>query len=249
VSAKQTPIVRRLYESSRATLFVGDCRDALDLIPARSCGLLATDPPYGVNWQSSFRADPHRRIAGDDGSLDVPAILASYTAKLAVTRHVYVFGYRPDDLAGPLRLGGTAELIWDKGQPGLGDLTMPWGPQHEPIAFGMFVPSAANRRNGYGKLSARMRQGSVLRVPRKNSAAANRHPTEKPVALMAMIVEASSLRGDVVLDPFAGTGATLVAALLLGRRAIGIELDERWADEAARRLEAAERIADAVDAA
>ena len=55
------------------------------------------------------------------------------------SRHVYVFGYRPDQLTGPLRLGGTAELAWDKLDIGSGDLTSPWGPGHELITFGVHV--------------------------------------------------------------------------------------------------------------
>jgi len=70
-----------------------------------------------------------------------------------------------------------------------------------------------------------------------------RHPTEKPVALMRLLIESSSLPGEIVLDPFAGVGSTLVAAVVTGRRAIGIEIDERYAEIAAERLRKAEAIA------
>lgn len=49
-------------------------------------------------------------------------------------------------------LGGACDLVWDKGQVGLGDLTLPWGPQHEMILFGMYVPSKQNREDGRGAL-------------------------------------------------------------------------------------------------
>jgi len=65
------------------------------------------------------------------------------------------------------------------------------------------------------------------------------HPTEKPVAMMAHWITNSTLAGDVVLDPFMGSGATLVAAIETGRRAIGIERDARWFNHARRRCEVA----------
>ena len=70
-----------------------------------------------------------------------------------------------------------------------------------------------------------------------------RHPTEKPVALMRLLIESSSLPGEIVLDPFAGVGSALVAAVVTGRRAIGIEIDKRYAEIAAERLRDAEAIA------
>lgn len=66
-----------------------------------------------------------------------------------------------------------------------------------------------------------------------------KHPCEKPVPLMEHIIRASSRPGAVVLDAFCGSGATGEAALNLGRRFIGIEKDQRWAETARRRLEAA----------
>jgi site-specific DNA-methyltransferase (adenine-specific) len=63
------------------------------------------------------------------------------------------------------------------------------------------------------------------------------HPTVKPEALAARFIRLHTRPGDLVLDPFAGEGTTLAAAKKLGRRAIGIELEERWCARAARRLE------------
>jgi len=61
------------------------------------------------------------------------------------------------------------------------------------------------------------------------------HPTQKPLALLAQLM--GRVKGDTVLDPFCGSGTTLIAALETGRKAIGIEIDERWVDVAVKRLE------------
>lgn len=235
--------MKPFYESDLATLYVGDAREVLPTLPKDSVDLLVADPPYGVGWQSGFRKEPFDQIAGDDGSLDVPAVLALVTAgALRNNRHVYVFGFDAEALREPLRLGATTELIWDKGELGLGNLKLPWGQAHERLTFGVHVQSPANRRDGRGRLAARMRAGSVLRVPKLHGSVL-RHPTEKPVALMRLLIESSSLPGDLVLDPFAGVGSALVAAIVTGRRAIGIEIDKCYAEIAVERLRKAEAIA------
>lgn len=239
------------YQSDRATLYRGDAAALVGMLP--TVDLLATDPPYGVKWRSKWSVATCARfgpLLGDDDTLDVPAQLGILTrAHLRRSRHAYVFGYRPDQLTEPMQLAGTAELIWDKGIIGPGRLDAPWGPAHEPITFGIHQPSAANRAAARGTLAARLRAGSILRHQRPHSRQATRHPTEKPVPLMAELIESSSRRGEVVFDPFAGSGSTLVAAILTGRRAIGCELDPRYVDVACRRLADAERIADMMRAA
>lgn len=240
-----------LHASDRATVIWGDCRDPQIIASVPDgYGLLCTDPPYGVAFESNFGKN-FRQIAGDDGSVDWPGVLAEWvgpegtaTRGLAEKRHVYVFGYRPEQLAGPLRFGGSLELVWDKLMTGMGDLTAPWGPAHERITFGVHVKRKSNRARGDGNLSARMRQGSVLRYARPNSGSATRHSNEKPVPLMADLIESSTVRGDLVVDPCAGSGSTGVAAVLEGRRCFLVEIDRQHAEEAVRRVQAAERIAD-----
>lgn len=244
-----------LHQSARATVIWGDCTDpaVIASVPA-GYGLLCTDPPYGVSFNSG-RSDTFTEIAGDDGSIDWPAVLAewvgpegSLTCGLKDKRHVYVFGYRPEALTGPLRLGGSAELIWDKVSFGTGDLSLPRGPQHEPITFGVHVKRRAGRTGGDGRLAARLRQGSILRYQRPNAGSAIRHSNEKPVPLMADLIESSTVRGDLVVDPCAGSGSTGVAAVLEGRRCFLVEIDRTYAELAVTRVTAAERIAALIEA-
>jgi len=113
-------------------------------------------------------------------------------------------------------------LTWEKGDwPGMGDLSLPWGPSTEEIYV-----------LGRGFLGRR--GGSVVRCDRVASARAN-HPTEKPVALLAALLGRCP-RG-VIVDPFMGVGSVLCAARDHGRAAIGIEVDERYCEIAAKRLE------------
>ena len=232
--------MRVLHQSDLCTLILGDARDPATR-PGEQYDLLCTDPPYGVKWESGWRAESFGQLQGDDGTLDVPGLLAEWVRRLRNSRHVYVFGYRPDHLADQLCLGGTAELVWDKTHFGPGDLTKPWGPAHEPIAFAVHLRSQAPRESGGGRLSAWLRQGSVITAKRPNCVKV-RHPTEKPVALMSQLIESSTVRGELVVDPFAGTGSTLVAAILTGRRAWGVEVEERYATIALDRIRRAEAL-------
>jgi site-specific DNA-methyltransferase (adenine-specific) len=86
----------------------------------------------------------------------------------------------------------------------------------------------------------------VLRFTRPTSRQV-RHPNEKPVGLLRELIESSSRAGERVLDPFAGSGSTGVAAVLLGRHALLVESDRRWIDLSIRRLIAAERVAGQMD--
>lgn len=247
VASPSSPEENGAYWKGRyATVYCGDSRNILPGLRADGFGsdLIATDPPYGQSWRSGRRNTKFDAIAGDDGSLDVPAVLDLALKTLRRGRHLYVFG--KIDLTG-LPVTEAAELIWDKGVLGPGDLTCAWGPMHEPIQFCTYEISAANRAKGYGRLSARLRRGSVLSFQRPHGSAVTRHPTEKPVPLMRALIESSTVVGETVLDPFAGVGSTLVAAVAAGRHAVGIELEERYCEIAARRLEKVEELAAAIE--
>lgn len=242
-----------LYQSARATVIWGDCRDpqVIEQTPD-GYGLLCTDPPYGINHHSNWGGRP--TIAGDDGSVDWLTVIGEWAAPggshdrgLANSRHIYVFGHDHRDIAEPLRCGATAPLIWDKVLMNQGDLSAAWGTTHEPIAFGVHRKRPSDRASGRGQLAARLRKGSVLRYQRPNGN--TRHPHEKSVPLMADLIESSTVRGDLVVDPCGGSGSTAVAAILEGRRAFTVEIDRGNAELIVERVRAAERIADLIDAA
>ena len=125
-------------------------------------------------------------------------------------------------------------LVWVKDAPVLGHADYHY--RHEPILYG-YAPSETRRGRGKGGWYGGNAEDSVLEVPRPKASAD--HPTQKPVELLRRLIANGSRSGQGVLDPFAGSGSTLVAAELLGRRGFGVEIDPTYCDVALARLEAA----------
>ena len=209
------------YSDDHVTLYLGDCltehREWLN------ADVLVTDPPYGMAY-SGFggrKGEPRRKtgplsVVGDDSPEIRDGALEAW-------------GDRPALVFGKWTVTRPAKtrqiLIWDKSDngPGMGALDLPWGPSFE---------EAYVLGSGFtGK-----REGSVYRVKPFTSGDSSRpnHPTPKPPALMERLIE--KCPPGTVADPFAGSGSTLVAAKALGRKAIGVELEERYCEIAARRL-------------
>jgi site-specific DNA-methyltransferase (adenine-specific) len=210
------------WSDDLVTLYHGDCRDILpNLDPA---DLVLTDPPYGVTYVSNMAVGRGTIPITNDGTR-LALALQRQVIPLLRARHVLWFtrwDAWPDvwmELGGWFPLRGL--LIWDKGTPGMGDLNH-WGPSYELIASA-----------GSGK-TVGSRDQSILRYPPVPSANRN-HPTEKPPSLLEYLI--AKIGPATVLDPFAGSGSTLIAARNLGRKVIGIEIEERYCEIAARRLD------------
>jgi DNA modification methylase len=203
------------YQDEWATLYHGDCRD---LLPSLEADVLVTDPPYGIahksNRDGSAPWKGKRSIAGDDSTAFRDWVLAWW----GEARPALVFGkWRV-----PYPAGTRMVLVWDKGDAGSGDLSIPWKPSHEQIYV---LGSGFHGHRGPG----------VLRhIIHTHYTQGRYHPHEKPVELMQGLIQ--KCPSGVVLDPFAGSGTTLVAAKNLGRAAIGVEVDERHCEQVARRL-------------
>ena len=225
------PDMTPYYEHAGITIYHGDCREVLPSLG--KFDLLLTDPPYGVKWKSGFREKSFGFMAGDNSTDRAQEAVLLALGSLRTNRHAYVFGRFEFDWIG---VSKPVELIWDKGIQGLGDLSAPWGTQHEYIQFMVNVKSKANVKRGDGSLSARLRKGSILSFQRPNSEQV-RHPSEKPVGLLRELIESSSRIGETVFDPFLGSGSTVVAARMEGRKAVGIEIEERYCEIAAKRME------------
>lgn len=203
------------YADDLVTLYLGDCLEVTDWLAA---DVLVTDPPYGVAYTSGWVVGRQRNTTGVKNDKS-PAIRDAALA---------LWGARPSIVFGSWRVpkpaGVRQQLIWDKGDdPGTGDLTMPWGSSFEEIYV-----------SGTGKIWQGGRTVSVIRASKPMGLDRPDHPTPKPMPLMEALV--AKCPPGIIADPFAGSGATLLAARNLGREAIGVETEERYCELIARRL-------------
>lgn len=233
-----------VYESRWARMWHGDALDILPALDKEQYGLALLDPPYGKKHQSNRRKEKFDRIDNDEPTPadrdKVRRILEQCVRLVGQHRHLYVFG--PDDWVEGLKVAEPAELIWDKGAMGSGDVTAPWGTSHEPITFAQSKFRHAGER-GKSNVPARMRKGSVLNYPRVTGQKLI-HPHQKPVPLLRELIESSSRQGERVLDPCAGGCSTGVAAILSGRPVDLIETKLNYLERGVERIQAAERLAE-----
>lgn len=203
------------YDEDGITIYCGDCRE---ITPWIDGDVMVTDPPYGMAYVSSWTT--RRPVANDQDATARDAALSLWGNE----RPAIVFGtWR---VARPI---GTRQVItWCKESigPGMGDLSLPWGCATEEIYVLGTGWTGTRRANFIG--TSEQRGGTV------GIAALLGHPTPKPVELMVRLLECAP--AGMVADPFMGVGATLLAAKLLGRNAIGIEIEERYCEIAVRRL-------------
>lgn len=211
------------YQDDHVTLYHGDCiaehREWLD------ADVLVTDPPYGMNYVDRQGA----RIANDAGTEARDSALSSWGNRAAL-----VFGTWK--IVRPLNVSQV--LIWDKWGGGgtVGKPTSPWAYTHEEIYVMGDWPKL--RPGGRAREGGKPFVGSgVIRVANYNTNRNDRpdHPTPKPIPLMESLVE--KCPPGVVADPFSGSGATLIAARNLGRKSIGVELEEKYCEIIAKRLD------------
>jgi len=204
--------MKPFYDDGTCVIYHGTALNA----PVWPNVVVVTDPPYGIGYQSNQpRLDGNSRsIVGDDDTSLRDDLLSRYRGTAAL-----VFGSPKS----PEPDGVRARLIWDQdGALGMGDLSLPWKPSWQFI----YVLG--------GPWAGRRDCGSVYRYPPVQSVARH-HPHQKPVGLMHMLLEKCP-PSLCVLDPFMGSGTTLRAAKDLGRKAIGIEIEERYCEIAAKRL-------------
>ena len=200
------------YQDEAVTIYCGDCREILPQLP--KVDLVLTDPPYGIDYQSAWRIDWQRKekIVGDS---EFPYWIFDIAQPLNA---MFVFCRWDILLTPPVP---KSLIVWDKCRHSMGDLAHEYGRQWEAIAFYPF--------NGHRFLQ---RPKDIIRVPciQPNELV---HPNEKPVSLMAHLIVNNE--GEVVIDPFFGSGSTGMACKKLGRKCIGIEIEEKYCEIAANR--------------
>lgn len=208
----------------------GDCLEVMKTFPDKSIDLVLTDPPYGMSYQSSRRTEKYDMILGDTDLSWFPKFAKEAYRLLKDDSHIYVFcnDYAVSDFRRELEFAGFQNkrtLVWVKNNHTSGDLEGDYGNKTE---FCLFVHKGRKELNG-------KRDTNVLQFDR---VATELHPTQKPVDLMEFLIIKSSSEGEVVLDPFAGSGTTGVACKMLKRNYICIEKEEKYVNICHERLQA-----------
>lgn len=215
--------------------------DSRELVPAilRPVNLIVTDPPYGMNHESNFAetAQGKRFVRQLDGDLTLEEALKLFSdvmtplvARTADDADMYVFcRWNMIDVwttavnnLTPFVVKNV--LVWEKTYLGMGDVDGNWGFAWEAILFAKKGRRHLNYRRNNVLSFARVGQHDMI------------HPTQKPVELVEELLKISSSKGDFVVDPFVGSGTTVVAAHQLGRVGLGIESDSFYIDRARQRL-------------
>lgn len=212
------------YEADGITLYHGDCRDVTAWLEA---DVLVTDPPYGVAY---MQGGPRSNVDGVRSVTPTARVVGDATPE-ARDAALTLWGDRPALVFGSWRVprptGTRQRLVWFKRNtnPGLGTAT-PWSGADEEVYV-----------LGDGWVGPREVNVLITDEPRASGgglAALVGHPTPKPVGLMERLIE--KCPPGSIADPFAGSGSTLIAARSRGRRAVGVEIEERYCELIASRL-------------
>jgi len=200
------------YDQDGITIYNADCRQ----FPSVDAAAMVFDPPYGIDYKSNHGSSAiPRSIANDKDTAVRDFVLNLWWDKPAI-----VFG----SWKIPKPINTKMLLVWDtKGALGMGDLSLPWKPSHQEI----YVIG----RGFKGKRTTDVLSFAPVQSMAKNG---RLHPHQKPLALLRELI--SKCPEGPIYDPTMGVGSTLVAAKLEGRKAVGIEINEKYCEAAANRL-------------
>lgn len=214
-------MIKEYYQDESCTIYNADCRDILPELP--KVDLVLTDPPYGIN----LNTDNSRFCGGTAGNM------AKRGNGVGTANGEKIIGDdKPFDPTFLLDIS-KSQIIWgwnhfaDKLPHGT---CLVWLKRYDE-AFGSFLSDAEIgwMSKGYGVYCKRDLSNNVIANDRV-------HPTQKPLNLMIWCLDFFT-DCNLILDPFMGSGTTLVAAKKLGRKAIGIEIEKKYCDIAIKRLQ------------
>lgn len=223
-----------LYVLGRHRLLCGDatnpaCVDRL--LGSDVPHLMVTDPPYGVEYDANWRNEALRgdgkplgaraigRVANDDNA-DWGAAWALFPGDVVYIWHAY---RNTHIVAGSIIASGfelKSQIIWNKSNFAISRCH--YHPKHEPCWY-------AVRKGKTGHWASDRKQTTVWDIP-KPSKSETGHSTQKPIECMAIPMHNSSKRGDMVYDPFVGSGTSIVAAEAIGRTVLAMEIDPKYCD-------------------
>ena len=226
----KAPVITKagdVWTLGRHRLVCGDSTkpETFDLLMGdRKANLVITDPPYNVNYEGGAGKIKNDNMADDAFYQFLLAAFQNIEAAMADDASIYVFhadteglNFRRAFADAGFKLSGTC--IWKKQSLVLGRSPYQW--QHEPILFGW-------KRAGKHQWYTGRKESTIWEFdkPKKNGD----HPTMKPIPLLAYPIMNSSMSNTLVLDPFGGSGSTLIACEQTDRSCYTIELDEKFCD-------------------
>ncbi len=228
-----------LWRLSQHRLLCGDATVATDvarLFAGARPHLMVTDPPYGVDYDPNWRNEAGvsatvrtGRVSNDDRA-DWRAAWALFPGDVAYVWHAGVHARTVAESLEACDFRIRSQIIWVKPRFVLGRGDYHW--QHEPCFY-------AVRKGANGHWQGGRDQSTVWQIGHAGDEdEATVHGTQKPVECMRRPIVNNSVRGDLVYEPFAGSGSTLIAAESVGRVCLAIEIDPRYCDVAIERWQA-----------
>ncbi len=254
------------------TILKGDCIAALERLPEKSVDAIFADPPYNLQLNGDLHRPDQSRVDAVDDHWDQFDSFAAYDAftrawLLAARRvlkpngTIWVIGsyhniFRVGASMQDLGYWILNDIVWRKTNPMPNFRGRRFQNAHETMIWASREPGAKGYTFNYDSLKAanddvQMRSDWLFPICTgserlKTETGEKLHPTQKPEALLARVLLASTRPGDVVLDPFFGSGTTGAVAKRLGRRFVGVEREQAYIDAAMERIDAV-RPMDAVD--
>jgi len=245
------------------TVIVGDCIEELKLLPEASVDLVFADPPYNLQLNNELYRPDNSRVDAVDDDWDKFGSFAAYDAftrewlsacrrALKPSGCLWVIGsyhniFRVGTILQDLGFWVLNDVVWRKTNPMPNFRGRRFTNAHETLIWASMGPKARYTFN-YEAMKAlnddlQMRSDWLFPICSgaerlREGCGRKTHPTQKPEALLHRIILAASHAGDVVLDPFLGSGTTAAVAKRLGRSFIGIERDKSYAEAAKARLDA-----------
>lgn len=215
-----------MLDLTKNQVFNADCLKILEMFPDNSIDVCLTDPPYGIDFQSNARSEKLPKILNDNEPF-IEWIEPLFSKMREGGRLLCFYRWDVQDafLNEIKRVGFTvkSQIVWNKNQPGMGDLKGEFAPSHELIIY-----ATKGRYEFNGK-----RPNSVYNV---NRIASPEHPNEKPVKLLQRIINDISVKNELFFEPFAGSFSTYIAATSLERICITTELHEEYYKRGIERL-------------
>ena len=214
-------------------LMQGDCLELMKGIPDAVVDMIVTDPPYGMNYQSNRRkiTPQFEKIQGD---VDINDWLSGFVEEsyrvMKENTAIYMFAswhnidIFKQEFEKKFKLKNI--IVWNKNNHGSGDLKGAYAPKYELILYGH-----------KGRSTFRCKRLPDVQKYKKVNGKDMLHPTQKPIDMLEIFIKNNSDEGNIILDPFMGSGTTGVACKNLTRNFIGMELDEMYFNKAKERIE------------